>query len=159
MSFRIGTRDDLGTIFRIARHPAVKPTFGCGDEDDDWLMAKLGSTFQRFMYLIPDDNRAFFMLERMNDGGEDWSCHVAALPSARGYDLLQVGKGIKVWLKDSVGAERLWAWTTHDNRGARIFASWLGMKMSGNPGFCPWIYTDDEGVWMSVSLEECHVGR
>lgn len=154
MKFRLATRADIPALIDIMMHPSVHESFGLSwDGDGEMLKVRVHHTFENFMYVMLEDRRGFFMFERMCPDGLIYSAHVAALPSIRGAELRDIGLELKAWLTD-LGVERLWAWTMHDNRRARVFARWMGMDDASSPGFCPEIYTDDEGRWMSVSLRE-----
>lgn len=153
----LATRHDLPRIMHIIRHPDVRPWYGAADKDDDELALLIGQTFDRFLFVLTDSRHGFFQVERMNESGTEWMAHVAALPSCRGWEMVD-GARETVDLLRAGGCERIYAWTCHDNRRARMFASLCGMKQcDARLDWHPEYYSESEGVWMEV--ETCPVAQ
>lgn len=149
MSLRIATRADIPRLLAIMRDPDVRPNIGCVEQDDDWLAVTLAQRFDRFTFLIRDDEAGFFQLERMGDGMcPDVFVHAAALRGARGSTFRDNAREVERMLA-SLGIERVWGFTERENRRARLFAYSCGMAPCERPGdWCAWLYDPEDGQWM-----------
>lgn len=153
MSLRIATREDIPTLLRIMQDPDVRPFIGMTEADDDWLAVTLGQRFDHFAFLIRDDSAGFFQLEVIDGKPTDVFVHACALRGARGRSFMDNARELER-VASSLGVERMWSYTTTENRRARVFAALCGLKPCDPPGdWCAWMYEPDEGVWMQKTIK------
>lgn len=156
---RIAESDDFAEVFEVMNHPKVRPFVGLDCSDDAYIETFVRS-FDSFLWImVGKPAEGIFQLERIDQDGDDWMVHVAAIPRARGRVMVE-GAREALNLVAGMGAKTLYAWTSKANYPSRWFAGLCGMRASDvAPLFRPGVY-DSTGLWYTMNIPEVeHAGR